>query len=201
MRSKTRSTQSTRIALTVFAAVALGAWRPAADSLALGEGSRLWFEGTSTVRAWTCTAPQLEALIVAESNPVAVLDGQKSVRTVQLTIPVARLDCNGNRTMNGHMWKALNAEQHATIEFTLTSYDVVKTTPASGTLAGTLSINGRPRPVTIPVEFASAEGALRVTGNYALKMTDWGVEPPKLMLGTLKVGETVTVQFDLLLQH
>ena len=45
-----------------------------------------------------------------------------------------------------------------------------------------------------------AAGALRVTGKYALLMTDWNVQPPKLMMGALKVDPTITVNFDLQLQ-
>ena len=57
------------------------------------------------------------------------------------------------------------------------------------------------KPITMPAEFTAGTGsALRVTGAYPLKMTDWQVPPPKLMLGTLKVNEMVTVHFDLQLQ-
>ncbi len=195
---------STRLTSSLFAALAILALAAAdtpPDALKVASGSRLWFEGTSTVRDWNCQAGQLNAAIDAESGaPSAVLSGRKAVRTVQLTIPVAQLDCNGNRTMNGHMWKALESERHATIQFALASYELVQS-PTRGTLTGTLTIHGVARPVTIPVAFADAAGALKVTGSYAVKMTDWGVEPPKLMLGTLKVGETVTVHFELLLQH
>ena len=63
-------------------------------------------------------------------------------------------------------------------------------------------MNGIAKPVTIPATMeAGPNGALRVTGSYALNMTEWEVEPPKLMLGTLKVREMVTVGFNLLLQH
>jgi hypothetical protein len=36
-----------------------------------------------------------------------------------------------------------------------------------------------------------------VTGKVPVTMTTWGIKPPTLMLGALKVGETVTVHFDL----
>ena len=194
--------RQTRLALLAITVLALGASHPAVDQLAIKEGSRLWFEGTSTVRDWNCQASRLDAVIDAEAGaPAAVLGGQKAVRTVTLTIPVAQLNCNDNRTMNGHMWKALNSERHPAIQFVLTNYDVARAAPSRGTLQGTLMINGTTRPVTLPVAFEGAEGALRVTGTYALKMTDWGVAPPKLMMGAMKVGETVTVRFDLLLQH
>lgn len=194
-------TRLTGTALAALAVLALAAAHPAPEALKVAAGSRLWFEGTSTVRDWNCQAAQIDALIDAEAGaPAAVLGGRKAVRTVQLTIPVAKLNCNDNRTMNGHMWKALESERFAAIQFALASYELVQS-PTRGTLTGTLTLHGVARPVTIPVEFAAAEGALKVTGSYALNMTEWGVEPPKLMFGTMKVGETVTVRFELLLQH
>lgn len=197
-----RVTRFSGLTLLALAGLAIGASQPALDPLTLKAGSRLWFDGTSTVRDWTCAAGQLDAVIDATTGaPAAVLAGQKAVNTVTLTIPVARLNCNDNRTMNGHMLRALNAERHPTIHFSLLSYDIAHAAPSSGTLQGTLMINGTTRPVSLPVEFEAVAGALRVTGSYALKMTEWGVLPPKLMMGALKVGETVTVRFDLLLQH
>jgi len=188
--------------LLALAAVALlAAWRPLVAPLTLKVGSRVWFDGTSTVRSWTCTAPRIDAAIDAEENaPAAVLAGQQAVKTVTLAFPVAQLDCDNN-TMNGHMRKALHADRQPTIRFALTSYEIARGAAVTGTLQGTLLLNGQTRPISFPATFASADGALRVTGRYALKMTDWGVEPPKLMMGTLKVGETVTVHFDLQLQH
>ena len=187
--------------LAVATIALLTAWAPLMAPLTIKTGSRVWFDGTSTVRSWSCVAPRIDAVIDAdEGAPAAVLAGTKAVKTVTLTFPVAQLDCD-NRTMNGHMMKALNAERQPTIRFTMTSYELARGTAVIGTLQGTLLLNGQTRPVSFPATFVSANGALRVTGKYALKMTDWGVEPPKLMMGTMKVGETVTVNFDLQLQH
>jgi hypothetical protein len=41
---------------------------------------------------------------------------------------------------------------------------------------------------------------LHVSGVYELRMTDYGLKPPSLMFGRIKVGETVKVGFDLLLK-
>jgi polyisoprenoid-binding protein YceI len=187
--------------IAAFAALALvAAAGPMLDALRLKPESRLWFTGTSTVRNWDCKAPNIQAAIDAEAGaPAAVLDGRKAVRTVDLTFPVSALDCE-NRTMNNHMRNALNAEQHQYIRFTLTGYSLAKATATTGTLEGSLMINGQTRPITLPVQFANAAGALRVTGRYPLPMTQWGVQPPRLMMGTMKVGDTIVVNFDLLLQ-
>jgi polyisoprenoid-binding protein YceI len=185
------------VALLGLALIAAG---PVVDALRLKPDSKLWFDGTSTVRDWSCKAPQIDATIDAEAAAgAAVLEGRKAVRTVDLTFPVATLDCD-NRTMNNHMRNALNATQHQTIRFRMTDYTLARAATTTGSLQGQLTINGQTRPITVPVQFAGAAGALKVTGRYPLAMTQWGVQPPRLMMGTLKVGDTVYVNFDLLLQ-
>lgn len=180
--------------------LALVAAVPVMDALRLKPESKLWFDGTSTVRDWSCKAPTIQAAIDAEAAAgAAVLEGRKAVRTVDLTFPVATLDCE-NRTMNNHMRNALNATQHQAIRFRMTDYTLARAATTTGTLQGQLTINGQTRPITVPVQFANAAGALKVTGRYPLAMTQWGVQPPRLMMGTLKVGDTVYVNFDLLLQ-
>ena len=178
-----------------------GAWRPLLDPLELRAESKLWFDGKSTVRDWSCKATQIDAVIDADAGAAAnVLKAQKAVKTVTLTFPVAKLDCE-NGTMNGHMMKALNATTQRTIVFALTGYELAAGAPVKGTLNGTLTLNGVTKPISFPVEYAAgAAGALRVTGKYALLMTDWNVQPPKLMMGALKVDPTITVNFDLQLQ-
>lgn len=195
MRRRVRGAAAALLCLTVA-----GAMRPYGDPLTLGTGSKLSFDGKSTVRDWSCKATQIDAKVDAEAGAVGnVLKGQKAVRTATLTFPVAKLDC-ANGTMNGHMLKALNATKHETIVFTLTGYEFVAGTPLKGTLSGTLTINGVTKPITMPAEFTAAGAALKVNGSYPLTMTEWQVQPPKLMMGTLKVNPLVTVSFELLLQ-
>jgi hypothetical protein len=42
---------------------------------------------------------------------------------------------------------------------------------------------------------------IRFKGSKQFKMTEYGVKPPTLMLGTMKVGDPVTVSFDLALSE
>jgi hypothetical protein len=185
-------------AVTLIAATPV----PMASPLALREGSRLWFDGTSTVRSWNCSADRIDATLVPSDDGViaAVLDGRKVAGQVQVDFPVSKLECK-NGTMNEHMWKALKAKEHATIRFAMENYSVERGSTVSGSLQGTLQLAGQTLPITVPVQFAAAsDGALRVTGKVPVKMTDWGIKPPTLMLGTMKVGPVVNVHFDLLLQ-
>lgn len=189
------------VASALLALAATAAWRPLVDALKLRPESTLSFDGKSTVRDWSCKATQIDARIEADPGAVAgVLQAHKAVKTVTLTFPTAKLDC-ANGTMNGHMMRALAGTQFPTIVFTLTGYELAAGAPVKGPLNGTLTIKGVTKPISIPAEYAAAPGgALRVTGKYALNMTEWTVEPPKLMMGALKVDPTILVNFDLQLQ-
>jgi polyisoprenoid-binding protein YceI len=163
--------------------------------------SRLWVSGTSTVRSWTCKANTFDTALEAAPDAVAaVLGGQKAIRTVVVSVPAAQLGC-GNGTMDEHMLKALKAKENPTIEFRLASYEVARAaTGIAGTLHGTLTLGGQQQPIAIAAQGVEVDGALRVTGSTTLNMKEFGLKPPTLMMGTLKVGEQVTVAFDLLLK-
>ena len=71
----------------------------------------------------------------------------------------------------------------------------------TGTRHTQADIRGLEKTITFPGTAVDAgEGTLRVTGTHELRMTEYGLKPPTLMLGSMKVGDKVTVAFDLLLK-
>jgi hypothetical protein len=106
---------------------ASGAWTVANEMLVLQPQSRLWIDGTSTIRSFTCKAAEVNAVVEA-SGPNAIpqlLGGEKGVKSVHVTVPAEQLDC-GNGTMNEHMRKAIKLSENKSIEFRLTDYDVAR---------------------------------------------------------------------------
>ncbi len=194
---------TSRVLSVVGAALAVGAWTYAAAPLKLAPESRLWVDGTSTVRSWTCKAGVVDAAVetTTENAVPAVLGGENAVKAVTFTVPTEKMDCN-NGTMNGHMWKAIKAKDFPTITFLLGTYTIAKGADSSkATLNGTLSIGGVTKPITMETKLSLADnGAMRVAGTYELNMKDYDLKPPTLMLGTMKVGEKVKVGFDLVLK-
>ena len=162
-------------------------------------GTTLTIAGTSTVRSWTCEAEGF----AMTPRPVSgfeegVLNREKALETVTVTFPVAAIEC-GNGTMNDHLRKALQADAHPEITYTLATYEL---RDAEGGVAveaeGRLTIAGQERPITMAITAeADADGRLRIKGEQRVDMTEFGVKPPKLMLGTLKVGKEVVVTFDM----
>lgn len=181
----------------LLATVAVLAMAPMARG---GEnGETFTITGTSTVRGWTCQVPVHEQRISAAGPAEAVIAGTAALEMVRIVVPVVAIDCD-NGTMDGHLRKALKAEEHPNVIYELSSYDLAAAEEGTtATVAGTLSIAGETRPVDLTVRVAPAEGALRVMGEREIDMTAWGVKPPSLMLGAMKVGPKVTVGFDITL--
>lgn len=159
--------------------------------------------GGSTVRSWECAADTLRGSVALVPGATLATDGLgEAVRTLDVRVPVGWLDCRNGR-MNDHMWDALEREAHPEIRYRMTGYTVTSTGPASATveLRGELTIAGTTRPHSVSASArALGEGGLRVRGDSPLDMTGFGVEPPRLMLGTLRVHDDVTVTFDLTLE-
>ena len=165
-------------------------WHTRDPDLALQPKSRIWVNGTSNVRNFECKAAKIDVTVETNGpNAVhAVAAGDKAVGKVDLTVPVGTMDC-GNGTMNGHMNEALKEKDHPEIEFRLVSYALVK---AADSVARHTQRNAEHRrhdkTVTIAAERKdAADGVLRVTGEYELHMKDFGIKPPTLMLGTMRV--------------
>jgi polyisoprenoid-binding protein YceI len=107
------------------AAVPMMAAAAMSGSLRFDTGSRVWVEGTSTTRGYRCEAPSVSG--AAQAPSVRLSELAAGTHRGEVTIEVANLDCR-NGTMNGHMRRALKADEHATIRFQATS---VQVTPAA----------------------------------------------------------------------
>lgn len=193
--------KSTLLALAIVLP-ASGAWTVANEMLVLQPQSRLWIDGTSSIRSFSCKAGEVNAAVEAVGpNAIAqLLSGEKGVKTVRVTVPADLLDC-GNGTMNEHMRKAIKLSEHKSIEFRLSDYEVAKSTESvSGTINGSLLLGGVTKPITLKAEGEAQGAMLHVTGSYELDMTEYGLKPPTLMFGRIKVGKTVKVNYDLLLK-
>lgn len=188
-----------RMALLAVVVPAGIAWTADRAGLALQPESKLWVEGTSTVRGYTCRAARVDGSVATQpgSTSLALADLENTVKTAEVSVAVAGLEC-GNGTMNEHLRKALKAGTSPRISYRISSYDV--TSAGAVKLNGTLSIAGTEKPVSIDATASNEGGRLRVKGSKQLKMTDFGVRPPTLMMGTMKVHDPVKVSFDVLLK-
>ncbi len=184
--------------LALAATLATGVVAQGTNALrvAIGPESKIWIEGSSTVRKFSCATAEFEATARPTVAPLT------AVQTVDVKVPVKSLSC-GNGTMDEHLRKALKAEQNPEIRFELKSYTVGEKT-ATGTevkATGVMTIAGSSKTVELTGLVTPTATGLRVQGQTPLLMTEYGVKPPKLMLGTLKVADAITVHYDVVLER
>jgi len=67
---------------------------------------------------------------------------------------------------------------------------------------GSLTIRGRTQNVSLPlvIQKSSSNGA-KVTGRYVLKQSAFGITPVKVMGGTVRVKDEITIEFELQLKE
>jgi YceI-like domain len=157
--------------------------------------SKVWVEGTSTVKAYKCAAKSIVAEM-QEGPEGSSANVAQLVKSAVVTVATEALEC-GNGTMNEHMRKALKQSEHPNVSFTLDSY----TLDPTGLLKGKLQIAGQEKEVEFPATITDNNGTIRVVGSKQINMKEWGVKPPSLMLGTMKVNPVVTINFDVLVKR
>ncbi len=198
----------------VFLAAPAGAGTADSSAIELnvtpGPGSALWFEGTSNLHDFECHSTEVE--ITLAGNPAA---GQPSgvagleslirssgIRRVDVRVPVSSLHSK-KEGLDKNMRKAMRAEEFPDVRFRLQSYEVMPGGGAGDTIGirahGLLTISGREREIDLEGRASKASAGLWLEGSKALVMSDYGIRPPTIMMGTLRVSDHVTVRYRLLL--
>ena len=199
--------------LLLAAIIAAGAWaqssqveRYDADLIA----SRLTVEGTSTLHHWMVEGKSVGGSLIFHENELASLWttsgplSQPLAPTVHVEIPVTSLK-SGKRAMDEKMYEALKAKAHPMIVYHLESAKVTTRQTAQGHDAdgsfaveatGILTVAGVERTVDIPMHVGRlSDHRLEIRGDTALRMTEFGIDPPRAMLGALRAGDTVHVHW------
>lgn len=173
----------------VVVVVALG--MAAADVGAQQPNVDFTISGTSTIRGWTCTAKGTLAVQPGAGAGPAVPGFPNGVQSATLTVPVKNFTCP-NAEMTEHLMQAMHPEKFAEIVYKIEKYEVVGDRAQA---SGTMTIHGTSQPFSLPVTIKSAGSGVALDGSTRLEMTTYGVEPPVVMLGMLKVGPQIRIEF------
>ena len=95
--------------------------------------------------------------------------------------------------MDDNTYKALKESKYPTISYSLKSYAVEGEVIY---LTGDLTIAGVTKPVKFKSTYTVDGNSLHFIGNYKFKMTDFGIDPPTAVMGTIKTGDVVDIRFD-----
>ncbi len=154
--------------------------------------------GTSTLHDWVSKVTVMEGKgsFQIRDNVLA------SIKDVEVKIRVTGIKSEEGNKMDNKTYEAFNSDKYPSIIYSF-SNAVVNINDAHIVSIGTtgnLAMAGASKAVSL---LASGKelpnGDLQLTVSKTIKMTDFNMEPPVMFLGTIKVGDEITVSFDFIL--
>ncbi|MGM0474236.1 MAG: YceI family protein [Bacteroidota bacterium] len=155
------------------------------------ENSNLSVTGTSSLHDWEMEATGFSA----ETRLRLEDDSISEIEYVKFSTPVTKLE-SGKNTMDTKAQDALRAKKFPQIKFTLEG-DKSLAFSGKSTIDGQLTVAGKTREIEVPVRIdILSDRKFTASGKLALKMSDFGIEPPTAFFGTIKTDNEVKVKFD-----
>ena len=156
--------------------------------------------GTSNLHNWSMEAKEMSCS--ANFSFAAGSSQPQSLTALELSIPVHNLK-SGESSMDSRAYTAMKADKFGTITFASQSAVIAPGQKNQFQIksTGSITIAGVAQPVVLTATCqVNADGSIVCTGSTALKMTDYQIKPPSFMLGALKTGDALTLNFSLTLK-
>ena len=157
--------------------------------------SSITINGTSNLHDWKSKSELI--------NGELVLSGTDHVKSLSLDIPVKSIK-SGERLMDSKTYETFDANKHPNIAFRLTDVSTLQISGENVNVVfnGNLTMAGTTRKVAIKATGKNTKsGMYTFKGNVALKMTDFQMKPPTAILGAMKVGDGIRLDFDITLME
>ena len=174
----------------------------AADAPLALDTARVTIDGSSNVHEWTAATTTVRVTRAQLGGAVAGPEFWDSalkpggVETFEIAIAAATLT-SPKEGLDKNMHKALKVDKNPDITFRLLRFEAGQAGALKG--IGMLTIAGVEREVVLHLKTQRKDTTLTVTGKVDLLMTDYGITPPKAMLGMLKTDPKVTITFETVL--
>jgi hypothetical protein len=152
-------------------------------------------KGTSNVHDWHIQSKQ------GQSEAVVVVANDKltSLQKLSFSTPAKSLKSESNQ-MDKNTYKALKADANPTINFELVSANLTAVDASTYNVKGIgrLTIAGVTKQTDVNGTCkVNADKSLTITGTKTFKMTDYKVNPPTALFGTIKTGDEVIINYNL----
>lgn len=147
--------------------------------------------GTSSTSDW-----EEDVTIVAWAGEVAVANNEvKDIKNVVIKIPVTSIKSTQGELMDTKTWEAFNYKTNQYITYKLSGLSIDKGVAITN---GTLTMNGVTKRISLKINATVLDsGYVQFTGSQTINMKDFGMTPPAAVMGSIKVGELVTIKYDL----
>jgi hypothetical protein len=158
---------------------------------------RVTVKGTSTVNEWELVIEKIECYTSYKIQENELVD----IKGAEMKFYVESIKNTKGKTVDKKNFNAFSSDKFPWIIFKLKS-ESINTRALTVDLKGSLTMSGVTNPIDLVANYkVLSNGDLQIIGNEKLKMTEFNMVPPKVMLGMIKVGDEVTIGFDITLSN
>lgn len=145
--------------------------------------------GTSTLHDWDMVSDD------ATGEGQITIENQKITRinSLVVTLPTKSLK-SGKGSMDDNAYEALVAKKYPEIQFELIEIETI--TDQSLRAKGNLTITGTTSLVPLQVDYKITGNTIQFFGSFPITFTQFNIEPPKALLGTIKTGDKLQISFE-----
>ncbi|WP_318312824.1 YceI family protein [Flagellimonas crocea] len=160
-----------------------------------GSEGEVLVTGTSTLHDWEEVAEQKSGSIGLDNTGEL-----PQISTLKFVVEAESLK-SGKGAMDKNTYKALETGKHKQIIFELNQVKSISPVTSSSNkykvlASGKLTIAGSTNTIDLPLNMTIDNGKVLLEGKKSLKMTDYNIEPPKALLGTITTGDEIEVHFN-----
>jgi polyisoprenoid-binding protein YceI len=156
--------------------------------------SKMEVLGTSNIHDWEILAKDFQGTINLE------LENGQLVKISQLDFSVIAESLeSGKGGMDKNTYKALNTDKYKTIIYKLVKVndiDCTSKSPCKITTSGYLTIAGTKKPIDITFDSKISNGSIVLSGNKSIKLSNFNIDAPTAMFGTITTGDEVNIKFQ-----
>lgn len=154
--------------------------------------------GTSTLHNWKSAVTKVQFKGLVKKDGVRL----GSVSNVEIKIPVTGIVSTEGKSMDKKTYKAFNSDKNPFIVYVFNTSKVGEDGGHIVSLkaSGDLSMAGVTLPETLTAIVKMLPGGdMEFVISKKLKMTEFKMKPPTALMGTIKSGDEITLDFDMIL--
>jgi polyisoprenoid-binding protein YceI len=158
--------------------------------------STMQVHGSSTLHDWTSDVTKFSGTFTRNGG-----EGIEGIESLSFVVDAESIK-SGKGGMDKRTYSALETKKHPTITYNLQDIAKQGDNGEGWSLynsVGDLEIAGSKKAVNFTVEGReNADGTIEFRGSTSLLMTEFGVDPPSAMLGTVRAGDEITIEFHVI---
>ena len=162
----------------------------AQQSYTLSDDQQFTVAGTSSIHDWEMIAKEGttgSAELILENGKLS------KITSLKVEMPVKSLK-SGKGSMDKNAYEALNAAKHPSIKFEMTEFLGITGTKIKA--KGNLTIAGKSQIILMEVTYSISGNIVRFKGSHPVLFSDFNVDAPTAVFGTIKTGDELTLSFE-----